>query len=238
MDKLVFLDTETTGNDFFNDWLFQVCYLHKDKISSEYFKPRTPISVKAQSITHVTNKMVEDKKPFEGSLMQKDLQELLKENILVAHNAVFDIAMLVKEKIEVSKFICTLKVARFLDEEMQVPEYNLQFLRYYFELDVKADAHDAKSDVIVLKALFEYQLKKMVEIYENEDRAITEMVRISKEPFLFKVFPFGKYKGRRVEEISILDKNYLEWLLIQKTQNNKENEEDWIFTLKYHLKVQ
>ncbi len=237
MDKLVFLDTETTGNDFFNDWLFQICYSFKDKISCEYFKPKTPISVKAQSITHVTNKMIEDKKPFEGSLMQKDLHDLLKENILVAHNAVFDIAMLTKEKIEISKFICTLKIARFLDEEMQVPEFNLQFLRYYFELDAKADAHDAKSDVIVLKALFEYQLKKVIELYKSEDKAIEELIRISKEPFLYKVFPFGKYKGRKVEEISLLDKNYLEWLLVQKTQNNKENEEDWIFTLKYHLKV-
>lgn len=238
MDNLIFLDTETTGNDFFKDRLFQVCYSFNDKISCEYFKPSVPISVKAQSITHVTYKIVEDKKPFEGSLMQKDLQGLLKENILIAHNAVFDIAMLTKEGVETPRFICTLKVARFLDQEAEIPEYNLQYLRYFFELDVKADAHDAKSDVIVLKALFEYQLKKMVQLYGSREGAIAEMIRISKEPFLFKIFPFGKYKGRKVEEISQLDKNYLEWLLVQKMQNGKENEEDWIFTLKHHLKVQ
>lgn len=239
MDNLVFLDTETTGNDFFNDRLFQVCYSHKNQIFCEYFKPEPLISIKAQSITHVTNKMVEKEKSFDNSKMQKDLQELLKTNILVAHNAQFDIAMLTKEGIEVPNFICTLKLARFLDDTSEIPEYNLQFLRYYFELDVKADAHDAKSDVIVLKALFEHFYKKMLATYDNSSEAvISEMIRVSKEPFLFKIFPFGKYKGRKIEEIVPLDKGYLEWLLGQKMANSKENEEDWIFTLKYHLKVQ
>lgn len=237
MDNLVFLDTETTGNDFFKDRLFQVCYSCKDEIFCEYFKPPVAISVKAQSITHVTNKMVEDEKPFIGSKMQKDLEKLLSENIFVAHNAQFDISMLEKEGIVVKDFICTLKIARFLDENSEVPEYNLQFLRYFFELDVVADAHDAKSDVIVLKALFQYQLKKMIDLYKSREEAIAKMIKVSKEPFLFKIFPFGKYKGRKIEEILPLDKNYLEWLLAQKEQNGKENEEDWIFTLKHHLQV-
>lgn len=238
MDNLIFLDTETTGNDFFKDRLFQVCYSFSNKISCEYFKPPVSISVKAQSITHVTNKMIEDKKPFGGSQMQKDLEKLLQDNILIAHNAQFDISMLEREGIVVKDFICTLKIARFLDEEMVIPEYNLQFLRYYFELDVVADAHDAKSDVIVLKALFEHLYKKMAATYSVHGEAVAQMKKVSREPFLFKIFPFGKYKGRKIEDIVPLDKGYLEWLLVQKLQNGKENEEDWIFTLKHHLKVQ
>lgn len=236
MDKLLFLDTETTGNDLFKDYLFQVCYLVKNKFYTEFFKPPLPISIKAQSITHITNPDVADKKPFKDSLMKKDLQKLLRTNILVAHNAYFDICMLGKEGIEVPKFICTLKLARFLDEALEIPEYNLQYLRYYLELNVKADAHDAKSDVLVLEALFRRQFEQMLKIYQDEDQVIEKMLEISSQPYLYKIFSFGKYRGRKLEEIVLLDKGYLNWLLGQKIQN-ESYDEDWIFTLKYHLKI-
>lgn len=236
MDKLIFLDTETTGNNLLSDRLFQVCYFHNGEIYSEYFKPTAPISVKAQSITHVTPKMVEDKELFGDSQMKKDLIKLLETNILVAHNAVFDICMLDKEGVPVPKFICTLKVVRFLDEEMTTPEYNLQYLRYFHELEVEADAHDAKGDVLVLKALFTKLLQLMQEKYPGEDAAIAKMVEISSKPFLFRMFNFGKYKGRKIEEIAECDKKYLEWLLTQKLENEAA-EEDWVFTLRHFLKV-
>lgn len=237
MNNLIFLDTETTGNEILKDYLFQICYMFRDEVVAEYFKPPIPISVKAQSITHVTNKMVEDKGSFTGSKMQKTLQELFKENILVAHNAQFDIAMLSKEGVGVTKFICTLKVARFLDENLEIPEYNLQYLRYFLDLGVEASAHEAKDDVLVLKALFDVQFQKMIALCGDHEAAISRMLEVSVQPFLFKVFPFGKYKGRSIEEIAKLDKGYLEWLLNQKMQNTPESEEDWIYTLKKHLKI-
>jgi hypothetical protein len=116
MKKLIFLDTETTGNNLLTDHLFEVCYSLGDDIKQEMFKPSLPISVKAQSITHVTNKMVADKPAFAESQMKQDLQILFKDHVLVAHNAKFDIAMLAKEDIQVPEYICTLKVARYLDD--------------------------------------------------------------------------------------------------------------------------
>ncbi len=141
MDKLVFLDTETTGNALLEDRICQVCYSFANKIHCQYFKPPIPISIKAQSITHITNKMVAGAEKFSTSKMKNDLQKLLADNILVAHNAAFDISMLAKEGVEIPKFICTLKLARFLDEDNKIPEYNLQYLRYYLDLDVEADSH-------------------------------------------------------------------------------------------------
>src|SRR3989338_2785450 len=67
MDKLIFLDTETTGNDLLFDRLVQISYSHSGKLISEFFKAPVPISIKAQSITHITNKMIGDKKPFSQS---------------------------------------------------------------------------------------------------------------------------------------------------------------------------
>lgn len=236
MDKFLFLDTETTGNDLLNDRLFQVCYKYQGMIRSEYFKPPLPISIKSQSITHVTNSMVADKPIFAESEMKEELSELLKSTILVAHNAVFDLTMLSHEGVEVPQFICTLKLARALDTEGIIPEYNLQFLRYYLELNVAGFAHEAKDDVLVLEALFDRLVKKMILKYEDPSDAIQEMIRISLEPSLFSLFPFGKYRGRKIEEVIHLDRKYVEWLLEQKLQSTS-NEEDWIYTLKYHLKI-
>lgn len=234
MKGLIFLDTETTGLEPFTDRLFQVCYLYNGKIYDEYFKPPIPISIKAQSITHITNKMVADKKTFSDSQMKKDLQKLLNENILVAHNASFDINVLAKEGVEVSKYICTVKVVRWLDEEGQIPEYNLQYLRYYWELEINGKAHNAKDDVVVLEAVFNNLYRKMQEKFKTHEEIIKKMIEISLQPFIFKTFKFGKYKGKSIKEIAGVDKNYIEWLLTQKMQNPYE-EEDWIFTLKFYL---
>lgn len=234
MKNLIFLDTETTGNEIGKDRLCQVCYKNSCGIKTEYFKPPLPMSVKSMSITHITNKILEDKKSFTGSEMFKELQKLLKDGILVAHNAKFDIAMLEAENLKIPKNICTLRVARYLDKENKIPEYNLQFLRYYLDLDVDAHSHSAEDDVKVLFALFERLLDKIKEEVKSEDEAIEKMVEISAMPSLFNKFTFGKYKDKTLKEVMRTDKKYLEWLLGEK-EKNEVNDEDWIYTLKYYL---
>lgn len=225
MPELIFLDTETTGNEPKTDRLCQVCYEVGGKVRTEYFKPPVPISVKAMSITHITNKMVENAEVFSQSEMKRELEGLLKEGVLVAHNALFDIAMLKNEGLEVPRFICTLRVARYLDKENKIPEYNLQYLRYHLGLEVEGEAHDAETDVRVLKALFERLSKKV---------SVEEMIEISAKPTLFGLMNFGKHKGKTVAEVAGIDRAYLEWLLAQKLVN-EEGEEDWIYTLKHYL---
>ncbi len=94
MDNLIFLDTETTGNDLLQDRLFEVCYLIQNQLQCELFTPPIPISIKSQSITHITNKMLIGKPVFKESAFKQNLQKILKDNILIAHNAAFDICML------------------------------------------------------------------------------------------------------------------------------------------------
>ncbi len=236
MDKVVYLDTETTGIDFLVDRLTQVAYKFQGTIVSSYFKPEIPISVKSMSISHITNEMVKNSEPFFSSQMKKDLQNILDENILVAHNASFDVEMLYKEGISVKRFIDTLKIIRFLDLDNEIPEYGLQYLRYYLDFNVKAVAHDAEGDVIVLEKLFEYLYKRMKDEGHSEENILNEMMEISEKPLLLRIFNYGKHKGKKIEEVLSYDKNYLEWMLEQKL-NSDYFDEDWIFTLKYHLKI-
>ncbi len=233
--QLIFLDTETTGNDVLKDHLVQVCYFTEGGGTKvEYFKPPLPISVKAMSITHITEKMVEDKEPFEHSQMRKDLEFLLAGGVLVAHNAKFDVAMLEAEGVKVPKFICTLRVARFLDTKNLIPEYNLQFLRYYMGLEVAGNPHDAEGDVNVLRAVFDRLFTKIKEIEKTDEATINKMIEISSKPSIFSIFPFGKYKDKKIEEVVKTDRGYLEWLLNQKNIDGA-TDEDWIYTLKHYL---
>lgn len=233
--KLVFLDTETTGIDPLVDRLVQVAYKHNGTLVSSYFKPPVPISVKSMSISHITNEMVKGKEEFLGSDFKVKLQEILKESILVAHNAGFDVDILYKEGVEVNRFIDTLKIVKYLDQENEIPEYGLQYLRYFLNFNIEAKAHDAEGDVLVLEKLF-YYLYDWMKKSTSEDRILDEMIEISSKPLLLRMFNYGKHKGKKIEEVLSYDRNYLEWMLERKL-NDEYFDEDWIYTLKYHLKI-
>lgn len=234
MQQLVFLDTETTGIEK-TDRLCQVCYRVGEEVKVGYFKPPVPVSVKSMSITHITNKMLADKESFIGSEFASELQRILKTSVLIAHNAPFDLEMLTREGIEIPQFICTLRVARSLDSGGVIPEYNLQYLRYYLDLDVPGDAHDAEGDVTVLHAVFQRLFTKMQEITGDPDSALQKMIEISSVPSIYKKFNFGKYKDTMIADVARTDRGYLEWLLKQKLESG-DNDEDWIYTLQHYLK--
>jgi DNA polymerase III alpha subunit (gram-positive type) len=84
-------------------------------------------------IRHV---VVKDRPPFKRSDLWRELKTLVddRNNAIVAHNAQFDIAMLNHEDINPNRVICTLILARLLDQAGVIPQYGLQYLRYYLEL--------------------------------------------------------------------------------------------------------
>ena len=209
---------------------------------NEFFNPPIPISIDAMATHHITQEMVTDKPAFEGSATQKELEELLPEHVLVAHNAPFDIAMLESEGLTVPQYICTYRVARHMDSEGKIPRFSLQYLRYLLKLNVEGViAHDAMGDVLVLEQLFKRMLAKMVVKEETEDNAITKMIELSQMPVLLPTMQFGKHKGKPFREVAERDSSYLRWLLEQKQQDKamgklESNDEDLLYTLEHYLK--
>jgi exodeoxyribonuclease X len=237
MKNIIFLDTETTGNEPVKDFLCQLAFKTDTETFCELFKPPIPIPPEASAVTHITDKHVADKKAFKESSNYGAIKLMLEDPtaVMVAHNAKFDMAIIEKEGIVPANFICTLRVARALDTKNVIPQYKLQFLRYYLGIDIEADAHDALGDVLVLEQLYKRLLDKIMESDGiDEEKAIEKMIDISSRPSLMNSFSFGKYNGKTCAEVLILDRGYLEWMLAQKEQN-PGNEEDWIYTLKYHL---
>lgn len=235
--KLIFLDTETTGNTP-ADRLCQICYKINGKTVNELYKPPVPIGIESMSIHHITEEMVAEKPAFIDSSEYKELEEIFKtDTVFVAHNAKFDIGMLVKEGLSPKTVIDTYRVARYLDSENKIPSYRLQYLRYFLKITVDAVAHDAFGDVLVLEKLFERLVKKLEEKESlSYEAALERMIEISSHPVLFTSFNFGKYKGETVESVAARDRGYLQWMLDQKKQN-PDDEEDWIYTLETYLKV-
>ena len=243
MQKLIFFDTETTGNTE-KDFLVQIAYKSGDENFTGLYKPPIKIPPEASAIHHITNKMLENKPTFKESTDQPKIKKLFEDtsSVVVAHNAPFDLTIIKKEDIEPKKFICTLRLSRHLDPEEKIERYNLQYLRYFLDLDVEAQAHDAMGDVLVLEKLFERLKKKMEEeiaptpegVGVTTESVVNKMVEISSHPSLFHTFKFGKHNGKRIEEVMQTDRGYLEWLLEQKL-NGDGIDEDWIYTLKHYL---
>jgi exodeoxyribonuclease X len=243
MDKLIFLDTETTGAIPGKDRLVSVAFQVNEKLTHELFNPPVEISVEAQATHHITPEMVANKPVFAGSETFKELAELLSDHTLVAHNAPFDMAVLKAEGLEVPNSICTVKIARHLDAEGVIPRFGLQYLRYYLKLNLpEAVAHSANGDVLVTAALFNRLAEKMRGEYDSETKMLRAMREITQQPMLIRRFSFGKFKGEKLQDVAQKEPGYLEWLLEQKEKDTgkveaRGDDEDMIFSLRHFLKM-
>jgi len=238
--KIIFFDTETTGNTD-DDRLCQLAIKERGVLApilNATYQPPVPISVESMAIHHITPKMVQGRPAFVDAPEYAEIKALFERDdvLAVAHNAAFDLGMLAREGIVPHATICTYKMANELDPNDLIENYRLQYLRYLLDLDIEAAAHDAWGDVVVLEALFERLLQKMITKLGSEHAALREMLTISSRPLLFTTIRFGKHKGKKITDILRADRSYLEWLLKAKRENPSA-EVDWIYTLEHHLGI-
>lgn len=226
---LIFIDLETTGLEE-SDKICSIALIVADngEVTSKYelINEGKKIPPKASSIHHITNEMLQDKVVF----LQSDSYKFLElhnnpETTLIGHNIHFDIAKLsaagFKNRCGV---IDTLRVSKHLIKEVE--SYALQFLRYELKLyrreDTQLIAHNALGDATVVKYLYEY----LLEIASHE-----KMEELTFQKVLLEKFTFGKYAGRYIEEISMIDRGYLEWMLTQIV----DLDDDLRYSIDYYL---
>ncbi len=240
--RVIFFDTETTGNQS-TDRLCQLAIKERGvetPVLNAMYQPPIPISIESMAIHHITPKMVKERPLFIASPEYNFIKALFgdENTVAVAHNASFDVGMLIREGITVRNPVCTYKTANDLDPNDLIPKYTLQYLRYLLDLEIKIKvvAHDAFGDVVVLEALFERLLTKLVKTHGDELVAIQRMLTVSAKPLLFTTIRFGKHKGRKIADVTRTDPDYLQWLLRSKRET-PEGEEDWIYTLEHFLGI-
>lgn len=236
---LIFLDLETTGLESFD----KICSIgiigvKDDEIISIYelVNEGKKIPSKASGINHITNEMIKEKPPFRESRAWKFLQEHNNEDsTIIAHNVKFDIKMLYGAGfVWQGKTIDTLRGTKHLIPECE--QFSLQFLRYELKLyqnekkeaevcsleEGSLSAHNALSDALCVKLLYDC-LREM--------KSHEELIALGSKNVLVQKFEFGKYSGRYIEEISMCDRGYLEWML----SNIPDLEEDLKYSINRYL---
>lgn len=233
---LIFLDLETTGLEAKDRICACAMIVQADETLLSHYeliKPPKKLRPTVMAVHHITNEMVADAPAFPQSETLRLLSEYnIKENILVAHNAAFDLQMLEREGvIWQGDVIDTLKCTKHLIEECE--QYGLQFLRYELRLykheaaaaaalGIGLMAHHALSDALHVKLLYEYLL---------ELRSEVDLIALTRSHALVLKFGFGKYKGRYIEEIAMSDAGYLTWML----DNMFDMDSDLRYSVEYFL---
>lgn len=156
------LDFETTGLSHFDNKIIQVAavryvnFEEKEKFVS-FVKPSTPIPLRITEITGITNEDVRNAPSIETVL--PSLIEFLNKDVIVAHNAPFDMKFLLanihKEKLEYQRFkvVDTLSLARkYIDS---TKNHKLPTLKSFLRLN-HLNSHEALHDCYVTAELYKY----------------------------------------------------------------------------------
>jgi len=178
INNVIWLDTETTG--FKEPRMVQLAYKTDKYTFESLYNPTKPIDEGAIGVHGITDDMVADKEEFNDTSDKKILQMLLDENVIVAHNAKFDLSILSIEGIMATRVICTYQCClNILNRPNTKGNNKLQFLKNEFNLQVPENvkAHDAMGDVIVLEQLFNYIIDQMGDV--DMEEKINKMIEVS-----------------------------------------------------------
>ncbi|WP_158784850.1 exodeoxyribonuclease X [Pantoea sp. BAV 3049] len=166
---------------------------------SDLVCPDRPIGRQAMAVHRITEAMVADKPPIEQVISRYHGSAYY-----VAHNASFDRRMLPEMP---GEWICTMTLARGL---WPGRKYGNQALRESLQLEVTppADlhAHRALYDCYVTASL-------LIRIMEFSGWDSEEMVRRMQVRGSGTTFPFGKYRGSKIDDVAKRDPGYLRWML-------------------------
>ncbi|MGZ8545886.1 MAG: exonuclease domain-containing protein [Sulfuricurvum sp.] len=227
MAKFILLDTETTGTGD-GDRIIQLGFMVLNgksvDVYNDFCSTDIPIGYGAMEVHGITQEEIAGKPKCTETDAFKALESLnTSDNVMIIHNAPFDLGMLAKENFTSQmRVIDTLRCAKHLFEEEEA--HRLQFFRYRFGLykleQAEADAlgivvkaHDAIGDVLVLKLFLTELRKKLTERF-GAVNPIDKMVELTQTPvFITKPLKFGKHKGKTLNEIAHEDKKYLSWMV-------------------------
>lgn len=195
------IDTETCGLD---GGIVEVASVDviDGKISnpmSDLICPDREISPQAMAIHRITESMVAGKPTIEQAIPR-----YYGSTYYVAHNARFDRRVLPEMP---GEWICTMTLARSL---WPGKKYGNEALRESLQLEVSTPpglhAHSALYDCYVTASL-------LIRIMTFSGWDVPEMVSRMLVRGSDKTFPFGKYRGCKIDEVARRDPGYLKWML-------------------------
>lgn len=238
LSNLLFIDTETCSLN--KREVIQLAYKGiVDGVTVAHdsmYRPSGKIDLEAMCAHGITDWMVEEKLLLsEHPEELNDLKDQLNKSVFVAHNAKFDIDVLKKYDVNPKWYFDTLQIARHV---LDLPKYNLQYLRYYFDIRIEGQAHSAWGDICVLEKVFIKLAEEAITKYNlpDEQSLYNKLFELTDLPVLIKTFKFGKYKDHNISDILKIDRGYLEWLNREELKKlDKDRNNDMLYTLNHYL---
>lgn len=230
--KLLAFDLETTGLDTGNDRIIEFCFIalneELEKVGSYHslVNPQQPIPPESSEIHGITDADVAECAPFQAHA--KRIQGLVEKSTLIAHNGVFDMAVLNAELVRAGckglspshPLIDTLTIERYVNSHKLEDAYE-RYEGQRFDHAHRADA-DTLATVAVLRGQRRVHGSKLPEsLSELTSQTIKKLAGHEEKEFLDHDrrfyrdaegvirFNFGQHRG---DEVSAR-RGYLEWML-------------------------
>ncbi len=223
----VVLDLETTGTNPAKDKIVQIAIMKifpdGKKITYERIvNPEIPIPEKAAKIHGITDEMVADKPTFKE--IAHEVVEFISGCDIAGYNSTkFDLPMLAEELIR-SGVDFDFSKPKMIDVQVifykKEPRTLSAAYKFYCGKDLD-NAHNAMADVEATYEVLLGQLEKYDDLqgdvqflsdFTTRGRSADMAGFIGYDENGDEIFNFGKYKGKKVEEVLKKDTGYFGWL--------------------------
>lgn len=224
---ICFFDLETTGINVSKDRIVEIAilkvYPSGEKESRTWLvNPEMPIPPETTAIHGITNEDVEDKPTFK-ELAPQVVQMIEGSDIAGFNSNRFDIPLLAEELLRVGQDL-DLKKCRPIDVQVifhKMEPRNLSAAyKFYCDKDL-INAHSAEADTLATYEILKAQIAKYEELENSIDFLSEYSQHFENADFAgfigydddgHEIFKFGKYKGKKVEDVLEKDKGYFGWL--------------------------
>lgn len=227
-NPLVFFDLETTGINIVKDRIVEISYLKvhpngKEESKTRRINPEMPIPAEATAIHGISDEDVKDCPTFKE--IAKSLAAQIEGCDLAGYNSNrFDIPLLAEEFLRADVDI-DMNKRKFVDVQTIFHKMEQRTLsaayKFYCEKSLE-NAHTAEADTLATYEVLKAQLDRYADLqndinflsqyssYGNNVDFAGRMIYNDKGE---EVINFGKYKGRKVEDVLKSDPSYYSWIM-------------------------
>lgn len=226
---IVFFDLETTGVDTSRDRIVELSLVKimpdgERIIKTRRLNPEMPIPPEATAVHHITDEDVKDCPTFRQ--VAKSLAQFLEGCDFGGFNSNrFDLPVLVEEFLRAGvdvdfkrrHFVDVQNIFHKMEQRTLVAAY-----KFYCDKDLEA-AHSAEADTLATYEVLEAQLDRYPELkndveelakFSSRGETADYAGRVGYDEQGEEIFLFGKYRGKRVEEVfNTIDPSYYAWIM-------------------------
>ena len=225
---IIFFDLETTGTDTANDRIVELSMVKimpdgEKIVKTRRINPERPIPAEATAVHGITDDDVKDEPTFRQ--IAKSLAQFIEGCDFGGFNSNrFDLPVLVEEFMRAGvdvdfkrrSFVDVQNIFHKKEQRTLVAAY-----KFYCDKDLE-NAHSAEADTLATYEVLEAQIERYGDIgdtieelaaFSTHGEVVDFAGRIGLNDKGEEIFTFGKYKGRKVEDIFRDEPSYYSWMM-------------------------